>query len=234
MVGCDGPDCTREWVGLFLYVNDDTLITWCLSFQFHLPCTGLVVAPKGEWYCEECLAKRGAQASNKSHRRGGHAPTNSTTTATNSSKSGNGRGGSGGRRTKSNNRSGNTGRAKSQSATLTSSIGGNNGASEPGTSNGTDGPGNDGTPSPAEALPNGRVKDETDMEPSPIEPPEPDKKERVRDTSKGASEKTPTPADIEIDPALGSEPPPINRHTSPSPPLQSGPAPAPAPQPIAV
>src|SRR5258708_24733196 len=143
----------------------DILITWSLSLtQFHLPCIGIAIARKGEWYCEECLAKRGAQTSTKSHRRGGHVHSNSTAAATNSNRSGNGRGGSGGgRRTKSsNNRSGNNGRAKSQSATVTSSSGANNGAaSEPGASNGLDGPGVDGTPSSVEGLlSNARVKDE--------------------------------------------------------------------------
>ncbi|KAK9479977.1 hypothetical protein V1514DRAFT_303721 [Lipomyces japonicus] len=37
MVGCDGPDCKREW--------------------FHLPCVGLTAPPKGQWFCNECAAK---------------------------------------------------------------------------------------------------------------------------------------------------------------------------------
>jgi inhibitor of growth protein 3 len=37
MVGCDGPECKREW--------------------FHLPCIGLTSPPKGQWYCQECAAK---------------------------------------------------------------------------------------------------------------------------------------------------------------------------------
>ncbi|KAK9456866.1 hypothetical protein V1511DRAFT_495520 [Dipodascopsis uninucleata] len=37
MVGCDGPDCKREW--------------------FHLPCVGLSAPPKGQWFCNECAAK---------------------------------------------------------------------------------------------------------------------------------------------------------------------------------
>lgn len=37
MVGCDGPDCQREW--------------------FHLGCIGLTAVPKGQWFCEECSAK---------------------------------------------------------------------------------------------------------------------------------------------------------------------------------
>lgn len=37
MVGCDGPDCKREW--------------------FHLGCIGLSAPPKGQWFCEECQAK---------------------------------------------------------------------------------------------------------------------------------------------------------------------------------
>lgn len=37
MVGCDGENCEKEW--------------------FHLPCTGLKELPKGEWYCDDCLAK---------------------------------------------------------------------------------------------------------------------------------------------------------------------------------
>lgn len=37
MVGCDGPDCKKEW--------------------FHLPCIGLTSPPKGQWFCEDCAAK---------------------------------------------------------------------------------------------------------------------------------------------------------------------------------
>ncbi|ANB13934.1 Pho23p [Sugiyamaella lignohabitans] len=37
MVGCDGPECKREW--------------------FHLPCIGLSSPPKGQWFCEDCAAK---------------------------------------------------------------------------------------------------------------------------------------------------------------------------------
>lgn len=37
MVGCDGDDCKREW--------------------FHLPCIGFKNAPKGKWYCDDCLMK---------------------------------------------------------------------------------------------------------------------------------------------------------------------------------
>lgn len=37
MVGCDGDDCKREW--------------------FHLPCIGFKNAPKGKWYCDDCLIK---------------------------------------------------------------------------------------------------------------------------------------------------------------------------------
>ncbi|KAF8339754.1 uncharacterized protein EI90DRAFT_3117530 [Cantharellus anzutake] len=244
MVGCDGPDCTREW--------------------FHLPCIGLTVAPKGEWFCDECLAKRGAQASNKSQRRSGGHTTNSnattSATAANSSKSGNGRSGSGGgRRTKNNNRSGNNSRAKSQSATAAPmGSGPNNATSEPGTSNGTDGPGNDGTPSPTEGPVSTHVKDETDVEPSPTEPPEqPDKKERLtqRESSSnkaGTNEKkreksvpvlpvlVPVPAadtDIDIDPALKNEPtvvPPSSSGRRTTPPSSlAQPDLTPAPKPIA-
>ncbi|KUJ15442.1 uncharacterized protein LY89DRAFT_588326 [Mollisia scopiformis] len=40
MVGCDAPDCEREW--------------------FHLECVGLKVAPKGnaKWFCDDCIKKR--------------------------------------------------------------------------------------------------------------------------------------------------------------------------------
>lgn len=37
MVGCDGPNCEREW--------------------FHLGCIGLSALPKGQWFCGECRAK---------------------------------------------------------------------------------------------------------------------------------------------------------------------------------
>ncbi|KAK9320545.1 hypothetical protein V1517DRAFT_329005 [Lipomyces orientalis] len=46
MVGCDGPDCKREW--------------------FHLPCVGLSAPPKGQWYCNECAAKYGKKSKNRS------------------------------------------------------------------------------------------------------------------------------------------------------------------------
>lgn len=38
MIACDGDDCPREW--------------------FHLACTGLSAAPKGSWFCDECVSKR--------------------------------------------------------------------------------------------------------------------------------------------------------------------------------
>lgn len=37
MIGCDNDDCPREW--------------------FHLACTGMTSAPKGKWYCDDCLTK---------------------------------------------------------------------------------------------------------------------------------------------------------------------------------
>ena len=42
MIGCDEPDCVREW--------------------FHLACVGLETIPRGQWYCDECLAKMGNAA----------------------------------------------------------------------------------------------------------------------------------------------------------------------------
>ncbi|KAK9328641.1 hypothetical protein V1520DRAFT_345568 [Lipomyces starkeyi] len=45
MVGCDGPDCKREW--------------------FHLPCVGLSAPPKGQWYCNECAAKYGKKSKSR-------------------------------------------------------------------------------------------------------------------------------------------------------------------------
>jgi hypothetical protein len=41
MVACDNENCEREW--------------------FHLPCVGLTSPPQGKWFCDECLAKMGAQ-----------------------------------------------------------------------------------------------------------------------------------------------------------------------------
>lgn len=35
-----------------------------LLLQFHLACVGLTATPKGQWYCDECLAKR-KQRNNK-------------------------------------------------------------------------------------------------------------------------------------------------------------------------
>jgi hypothetical protein len=36
MVGCDNPECPREW--------------------FHYECVGLSASPKGKWLCPECSA----------------------------------------------------------------------------------------------------------------------------------------------------------------------------------
>ena len=45
MVGCDNPECRREW--------------------FHLSCLGLAAAPKGTWLCPDCSSmKRNNQAAN--------------------------------------------------------------------------------------------------------------------------------------------------------------------------
>lgn len=38
MIACENPECLIEW--------------------FHLPCVGLQKAPKGKWFCKECLAER--------------------------------------------------------------------------------------------------------------------------------------------------------------------------------
>ncbi|ETN70141.1 PHD-finger [Necator americanus] len=38
MICCDAPDCKYQW--------------------FHFECVGLVVEPKGQWFCSECAAKR--------------------------------------------------------------------------------------------------------------------------------------------------------------------------------
>jgi hypothetical protein len=37
MIGCDGDDCKIEW--------------------FHFECVGILMAPKGKWYCPECKPK---------------------------------------------------------------------------------------------------------------------------------------------------------------------------------
>jgi hypothetical protein len=37
MIGCDGENCQIEW--------------------FHFECVGILVAPKGNWYCPECQKK---------------------------------------------------------------------------------------------------------------------------------------------------------------------------------
>ena len=38
MIGCENADCRIEW--------------------FHLECIGLAEAPKGKWYCDECIKQR--------------------------------------------------------------------------------------------------------------------------------------------------------------------------------
>ncbi len=37
MIGCDGPECRLEW--------------------FHFECVGIMVPPKGKWYCPECTER---------------------------------------------------------------------------------------------------------------------------------------------------------------------------------
>ncbi|KAF9815922.1 hypothetical protein SFRURICE_009820 [Spodoptera frugiperda] len=37
MIGCDGPTCERQW--------------------FHYACVGVVIVPRGNWFCPECLDK---------------------------------------------------------------------------------------------------------------------------------------------------------------------------------
>ncbi|KZV96041.1 hypothetical protein EXIGLDRAFT_643725, partial [Exidia glandulosa HHB12029] len=49
MIACDGEDCPREW--------------------FHLVCTGLTTAPKGKWYCEDCVAKGEHKRRNRNTKR---------------------------------------------------------------------------------------------------------------------------------------------------------------------
>ncbi|XP_054289021.1 uncharacterized protein LOC129004448 [Macrosteles quadrilineatus] len=39
MIACDGQDCTIEW--------------------FHFECVGIMVPPKGKWYCPDCRKRRG-------------------------------------------------------------------------------------------------------------------------------------------------------------------------------
>jgi hypothetical protein len=34
MIGCDAPDCRLEW--------------------FHFECVGIMIPPKGQWFCPEC------------------------------------------------------------------------------------------------------------------------------------------------------------------------------------
>lgn len=50
MIGCDDKDCAREW--------------------FHWACVGLTNEPKGEWFCDDCQARRKAEgpATNKRRR----------------------------------------------------------------------------------------------------------------------------------------------------------------------
>jgi Inhibitor of growth proteins N-terminal histone-binding len=45
MVGCEGENCLYEW--------------------FHYQCVGLTEEPKGQWFCPECTAKRGANTKRK-------------------------------------------------------------------------------------------------------------------------------------------------------------------------
>lgn len=62
MIGCDGDQCTREWVcHVYLSFRGAFLI---FLFKFHLACVGLTATPKGQWFCEECTAKR-KQRNNK-------------------------------------------------------------------------------------------------------------------------------------------------------------------------
>ena len=41
MIGCDAPDCKLEW--------------------FHFECVGIMVPPKGKWYCPQCTKRYGLE-----------------------------------------------------------------------------------------------------------------------------------------------------------------------------
>lgn len=58
MIGCDRDECERQWVSLH---GSDRSAWWrCADsdfcVQFHLPCVGLKAIPKGQWYCDDCVA----------------------------------------------------------------------------------------------------------------------------------------------------------------------------------
>lgn len=38
MIGCDASDCAIEW--------------------FHFECVGIMVPPKGQWFCPDCRKKK--------------------------------------------------------------------------------------------------------------------------------------------------------------------------------
>jgi len=59
MVGCDDDNCEREWVCVSVKDRDRACAN-SISFQFHLACVGLTVAPTPEtkWFCETCLNKK--------------------------------------------------------------------------------------------------------------------------------------------------------------------------------
>ncbi|GAB1867661.1 Transcriptional regulatory protein pho23 [Camponotus japonicus] len=44
MIACDGEDCRIEW--------------------FHFECVGIMVPPKGKWYCPDCRKKHGIVQNN--------------------------------------------------------------------------------------------------------------------------------------------------------------------------
>lgn len=42
MIACDGDNCRIEW--------------------FHFECVGIIMPPKGKWFCPECKMKQGGGA----------------------------------------------------------------------------------------------------------------------------------------------------------------------------
>ena len=74
MIGCDGTDCVREWVCVF--VPSPSFPSLKLYVKFHLACVGLTATPKGQWFCDECTAKRRRNKQNGKKRTGGGGRTN--------------------------------------------------------------------------------------------------------------------------------------------------------------
>lgn len=77
MIGCDDDNCSREWVSFRLLCPDLATDESLCRPQFHLSCLDMAAPPRGEWFCDECRARRekGAKTAKKPNRNRARVPT---------------------------------------------------------------------------------------------------------------------------------------------------------------